>query len=60
MAKCEVCNKSPMETALFRINETGVDGIFRCKAHYPRNQSIDPVVEDIVNIICLKKKPNKD
>lgn len=32
MARCDTCDKSTVEdgVALFRMNETGIDGIWRC------------------------------
>lgn len=49
--ECEVCHKTPLRDgiAVYRINETGVAGLFRCEDHM--NSAIDPVVLDIVHII---------
>jgi hypothetical protein len=32
--KCEICNRGPMEgVTLYRANEKGVKGIWRCSEH---------------------------
>lgn len=53
--KCEICGKAPPkdDVALFRINEVGVPGIWRCRAHLTHDQEadIDSEVHKIVRII---------
>lgn len=34
--KCEVCQRSPKQVPLFRVNEKGVLGRWRCKTHPPQ------------------------
>ena len=34
--KCETCNCGPAEgVSVFRLNEKGVEGIWRCREHHP-------------------------
>jgi hypothetical protein len=51
--KCEICGKGPAPehggVTVFRQNETGVAGIWRCREH--RKAAVDPEVEDITSII---------
>lgn len=53
--KCEICHKGPPNdpVTLFRVNEKGVKGIWRCTEHLTRSQStaVDPEVRKIVGII---------
>lgn len=53
--KCEICHKSPPKdnVSLFRINEFGVKGIWRCKTHltFEQESNIDFDVKKIVEII---------
>ncbi len=52
--KCEICNKGPAEgLTVFRVNEKGVKGIWRCRAHVTSEQAdkFDPEVIFITNII---------
>jgi hypothetical protein len=58
MAKCEVCGCTPFESGLFRANELGVQGIFRCKKHLQPENTPDEIVEDILNIIEKSNKNN--
>jgi hypothetical protein len=51
MAKCMICGKSPLETALFRVNKTGVEGVFACKVHLPKTVKVDRVVKDILKAV---------
>lgn len=47
---CDVCQGSPREgIAVYRINEKGVPGIWRCKTHL--DTPVDPVVFKIGTII---------
>jgi hypothetical protein len=55
MAKCQICGKTPLETALYRVNETGVTGIFRCRNHLPQGQKIDPEIKKIVTVITTNR-----
>jgi hypothetical protein len=60
MAKCEICEKGPFSTPstpLFRINEKGVDGIFRCRKHLPEDYELDPIVEEITTIVATNPPP---
>lgn len=59
MAKCEVCDKSPFETPLFRVNELGEPGIFRCREHLSPKTPVDEVVDDIVNILHPPSNPKQ-
>lgn len=48
--KCEVCGKGMAEgVSLFRQNELGVTGIWRCREH--NEKPPEPEVDDIVRII---------
>lgn len=48
--KCEICGKGMEQgVTLFRVNELGVTGVWRCREHMEKQP--DPIVEDIVNII---------
>lgn len=53
--KCEICNKSAATdgVALYRVNELGVKGIWRCTEHLTpeQSQAIDPEVKDITEAI---------
>jgi hypothetical protein len=60
MIKCEICGKSPSDgTALFRVNKTGIKGVWRCREHLTNKQlsDIDPETARIVSII--EGKPTK-
>ena len=48
--KCEWCGKGPADgTSIFRVNEKGVDGIWRCEADLDRKPPDD--VYELVSII---------
>jgi len=48
--KCVICQKGPEDgVALYRQNETGVQGIWACAEH--RTAPVDPEVQDIVDAI---------
>lgn len=53
--KCEICNKSAADdgVALYRVNELGVKGVWRCTEHLTSEQSkaIDPQVKEITETI---------
>jgi hypothetical protein len=50
MATCEICHRGPFDgVTLWRANETGVAGIWRCTEH--RQGPVDPVLEEIVSDI---------
>lgn len=51
MAKCEVCKCDHNKSPLFRINELGVTGIFRCRECLSTSTQVDETVKDIVNIL---------
>ena len=49
--KCEICNRGPMDgVTIYRANEKGVKGIWRCSDH-PSVESFkrehDPVIAEI-------------
>lgn len=48
---CEICNRGPEREGitLFRQNEKGVPGIWRCAVHVTAD--VDPDVAEIVTII---------
>lgn len=48
MAECEVCRKSPTVTALYRVNETGVDGRWRCIHHIKGDMTVDEVIRETI------------
>jgi len=60
MKGCEICGRKPPQdnVALFRVNEKGVEGIWRCREHLG-NVKVDSEVNDIVKIIeeDNQKKP---
>ncbi len=62
--KCEICHKSPPNDniALYRVNEFGVKGIWRCYADLTEDQkkNIDPIEHDIVTTIVEHNKFNKN
>lgn len=54
--KCEICGKGPMDpemVGLTRVNEKGVKGIWRCKAHltFEQEAAIDPEIKEITDMI---------
>ena len=53
--QCEVCHKNIHDDGiqLHRVNETGVEGIWRCQYHITDEQrkSIDPFVAEICRVI---------
>lgn len=53
--KCEICGKAPPDdrVALYRVNEMGVPGIWRCTEHLTKTQvsELDPIVSELVQII---------
>lgn len=53
--KCEICLKGPPidDVVLFRVNEKGVKGIWRCSRHLTAEQAnaLDPEVVRITHII---------
>ncbi len=54
MARCEICNGGgPEGPTLFRMNEKGVDGIWRCRGCMTVEQdaALDPELVEIVEII---------
>lgn len=57
MAECEICHRGIMEgVTLWRMNETGVDGIWRCTAH--RTSAVDALLEEVVtDIEAVLKEP---
>jgi hypothetical protein len=50
-ACCEICQRNPLRdgVTLWRMNETGVEGVWRCTAH--RDKAVDPVLLEIVTDI---------
>lgn len=59
--ECEICKRNPIDdgVVLHRVNEKGVNGIWRCDTCLTPEQraSRDPVVDDIVKII---EQDNRD
>lgn len=54
MCRCEICHKGPPDgVSLFRVNEKGVEGIWRCRSHLTSEQADkqDPETIRLVNII---------
>ena len=52
MAKCFVCQNGPPDgPPVYRVNETGVDGIWACRAHLPPTAAVDPQVQSIVDAV---------
>jgi hypothetical protein len=53
--KCEICQRNvPVDgVTLFRVNQTGQKGVWRCKAHLTAKQRvvIDPVLKRVVKMI---------
>ena len=52
--KCEICNRGMAEgVTLYRVNEFGVLGIWRCPAHlaFDQEAALDPEVKKLINII---------
>ncbi len=53
---CEVCGDGPKQgITLYRQNEKGVPGIWRCIIH--TQQPVDPIVGNIVTVI---ERDNRD
>lgn len=51
--RCEWCKRTPVEVTLYRINEKGVPGIWRCQECGGKTET--PIVKKIVKI--LEGKP---
>jgi hypothetical protein len=52
--KCEICNNGPQQgVTVFRVNEKGVMGRWRCREHITNEQAnkVHPEVIEIANII---------
>lgn len=52
--KCEICNRGPEDgESLFRVNEYGVKGVWRCHKDLTAEQraNLDPETVKIVDII---------
>lgn len=55
--RCEVCNRGPApeagSVAVYRVNELGVEGIWRCQEHLTPEQSaaLDKEVVKLAHII---------
>lgn len=48
--KCDICGKGPLDGfTIFRVNEYGVPGIWRCREHM--NKPIDPEDDRLARII---------
>jgi len=56
---CEICGKGPVDgVTMWRVNEKGVPGIWRCRAHLTIEQADkqDPETVRLVNIIDPPKQ----
>lgn len=53
MARCEICHRGMAEgVTLYRVNEVGVEGIWRCRDHRPSEDlEPDPELEALVDLI---------
>lgn len=51
MAQCQICGANPATggAAVFRVNEVGQPGIWRCKDHLQAT----PVDEDVKNLVSI-------
>jgi hypothetical protein len=59
MVECEVCGRGPQQgTAVFRQNEKGVPGIWRCAVH--NKAPISAEVKEITDIIQQAGKENSN
>lgn len=48
--KCEICGKGISDgTSLYRQNEKGQPGVWRCRVHV--TAPVDPIVEEVVEAI---------
>ena len=52
MAECFVCQNGPPDgSTVYRVNETGVEGVWACREHLPPSVVVDPQVQGIVDAI---------
>jgi hypothetical protein len=60
MISCEICGRGPANgTTVYRANEKGVPGIWRCAAHVNERAfaaMTDPAIENIENALNGKIK----
>lgn len=57
--KCEICGQGPIDgVSLFRVNEKGVIGIWRCKTDLTHEQEADLEME-VLSIVQIIEQDNR-